>query len=361
MFSTFSSNLLSSAQSQGYKLDFWVGETGGPSLSDITDDVTYMAFQKIDIATLICLHVIDTTKRDWQQVIAKNAEHLKWAEGLLDKLQNVAIIYVLAGDGGAPWHDESAGFTDYHGQRAYSVFWWVNFATGEVTVPKGQPSQLFGLRGLINKAQDEIPADKKWVATYAQPVRPVPLMTYLFVGINAVVLFLMYMAGYPVDMWVPARFGAIVPDYILVDGQWWRLFTAMFVHFGVAHFFANVMGLVIFGSRVERYFGRLAFCLSYIVTGVMGSIFSLYFTRGYAAGASGAVYGLVGVIFAYTRITGRSIELMNWYIMFLFAGVGIAMGMMTAGVDNFGHLGGLIGGFVIGAAMVGILKLRGKG
>jgi len=385
MFAAFSSNLWSSALAQGYSLDYWVGATGGPSLSDINSDATYLAFQKIDIATLICLHVVDTTRRDWREVLARDAHNRKWAQGLLDKLQNVAIVYVLAGSGNAPWFGKKPeGFEDYHGQHAYSVFWWLDLNTGAVTAPKGQPSQLFGIRALIEKARiaakdatagespegsdaagvpfsEQATPGKKWVATYAQPVRQIPFVTYFFIGVNAIVLLLMYMAGYPADIWVPARFGAIVPSYILDDGQWYRLFTAMFIHFGVAHFAANVMGLIIFGTRVERYFGRLAFCLTYIFTGLMGSAFSLYFTRGYAAGASGAVYGLIGVIFAYTRITGRSIELMNWYIMFLFAGMGIAMGLMTTGVDNFGHLGGLVGGFIIGAGMVGVLRLRGKG
>jgi len=391
MFAAFSSNFWAMALAQGYHLDYWLGATGGPQLSDVNNDATYLAFQKVDIATLICLHIVDTTRKDWREVLTRDADHLKWAEGLLDKLQNIAIIYVLVGNGPAPWlTDRLEGINGYHGQQAYSVFWWLDLNSGAVTVSKNQPSQLFGIRGLLEKArveavktveteEDNLDAhpditahsglpfskgtnrSKKWVATSMQPVRRIPFMTYFFVGINAVILLLMYMAGFPADMWVPARFGAIVPAYIFDDGEWYRLFTAMFIHFGAAHFFANVMGLVVFGTRVERYFGRLAFCLTYIFAGLLGSLFSLYFTRGYAAGASGAVYGLIGVIFAYTRITGRSIELMNWYIMFLFAGVGIAMGLMTTGVDNFGHLGGLIGGGIIGAGMVGVLRHRGKG
>jgi len=387
MFANFSSNVWSSALAQGYRLDYWLQATGGPHLSDINSDAAYLAFQKVDIATLICLHVVDTTRKNWRDVLASDANHIKWAEGLLDKLQNIAIVYVLVGDGAIPWSGESPeGFTDYHGQQAYSVFWWLDISTGAVTVPKGQPSQLFGIRALLEKARveavkstsselvshnnaasDAIPfaeqggANNNWNAAYVQPIRRIPFLTYIFVGINAIVLLFMYMAGYPADMWVPARFGAIVPAYILEQGEWYRLFTAMFVHFGLAHFMTNVMGLVIFGTRVERYFGRVAFLLTYIFAGLLGSLFSLYFTRGYAAGASGAIYGLIGIIFAYTRITGRSIELMNWYVMFLFAGMGIAMGLMTAGVDNFGHLGGLIGGFIIGAGMVAFLRLRGKG
>ena len=392
MFAAFSSQLWSLALGQGFQLDYWLGATGGPSLDEINSDAAYLAFQKVDIATLICLHVVDTTRRDWREVLVRDASHKKWAEGLLDRLQNVAIIYVLVGDGPPPWGGgRPDGFEDYYGQQAYSVFWWLDLNSGAVTVSKGQPSQLFGLRGLIEKARADaqeiietegpfigspydaatiggVPSSKiaegapvhykKRAVTTAEPVRRVPFITFFLVGVNAVVLVLMYMAGYPADIWVPARFGAIVPTRIFEYGEWYRLFTAMFVHFGAAHFFANVMGLVVFGTRVERYFGRVALCVSYVFAGLLGSLFSLYFTRGYAAGASGAIYGLIGVIFVYTRMMKRSIEHMNWYTLFLFIGVGIAMGLMTPGVDNFGHLGGLVGGLIVGAVMVGFARLK---
>ena len=381
MFAAFSSNLWALALSQGYRLDYWLGATGGPSLDEVNCDAAYLAFQKVDIATLICLHVVDTTQRDWRQVLARDEAHLNWANSLLDKLQNIAIIYVLVGEGPPPWRGEH--FQDYHGQQAYSVFWWLDLNTGAVTVPRGQPAQLFGLRGLLEKARTvpnlsdtatdienakglPFPHVKQgqamqWRPVTAEPKYRIPILTYLLMGINGVVLVLMYLAGFPSDIWVPARFGAIYPPYIFEYGQWYRLFTAMFVHFGAGHLFANVMGMMVFGARVERYFGRVAFCVTYVVSGLMGSLFSLYLTSGYAAGASGAVYGLIGAIFVYTRMTGRAVELMNWYILFLFIGIGIAMGLMTPGVDNFGHLGGLTGGLVVGAAMVGVLRLKGKG
>ncbi|MCL2528451.1 MAG: rhomboid family intramembrane serine protease [Defluviitaleaceae bacterium] len=377
MFTAFSHNFWSLALSQGYKMDYWLGASGAPSMGDPQDDAEYMAFQKVEIATLICLHIIDATKHDWQDVLARDAEHRKWADALLDRVQNVAIIYVLAGEGPPPWHGaQPEGFEDYYGQPAYSVFWWLDITSGAVTVSKNQPAQLFGVRGLMEKAraasrtearadgegQDVIPpGGKKYKVISLEPVHRVPFLTIGVIGVNAVILLLMYLAGFPGDMWVPARFGAIVPAYIFEEGEWYRLFTAMFVHFGAGHFFANIMGLIIFGTRVERYFGRVAFTIIYVVSGLLGSLFSLYFTSGYAAGASGAIYGLIGAVFAYTRLTGRSIELMNWYILFMFIGVGIAMGFMTPGVDNFGHLGGLVGGLGIGALMVGVLRLRGRG
>jgi len=371
-------------------------------MGEVTADATYLAFQKVDISTLICLHVIDTTKRNWQSILEMDADHRKWAEGLLDRIKNVAIIYVLAGEGPPPWHGtQPEGFLDYYGQSAYSVFWWLNLNSGAVTVSKNQPAQLFGIRGLIEKAragaisevesesQDAPKKAKKYEVTPLAPIHRVPILTFVLIGINAVILLLIYLAGFPGDMTVPRNlgaiyaeripesiiaglpdsiavwlqnfnFGAIYPDDIFEYGQWYRLFTAIFIHFGVNHFLANIMGLLVFGTRVERYFGRIAFLVIYIFAGLLGSLFSLYITTAYAAGASGAIYGLIGAIFIYTRMTGRSVELMTWYILFMFIGVGIAMGFITDGVDNAGHLGGLVGGLIVGAGMVGVLKLRGK-
>jgi len=376
-------------------------------MSEVTDDATYLAFQKVDIATLICLHVIDTTKRDWQNVLAMDANHRKWAEGLLDRVKNIGIIYVLAGEGPPPWHGTiPEGFEDYYGQPVFSVFWWLDLTNGAVSVSKNQPSQLFGIRGIMEKArysviigtdgdasdegQDSSAKAKKYTVTTLEPIHRRPILTFIFIGINAVILLLIYLAGFPNDMMIPRNlgaiyaaripeniiaglpdsiaqwvqnfnFGAIFPDDIFEYGEWYRLFTAMFIHFGVGHFLANVMGLIVFGTRVERYFGRTAFLVIYIFAGLLGSLFSLYITADYSAGASGAVYGLIGAIFIYTRLTGRAVEMMNWYILFMFIGVGIAMGFVTQGVDNAGHLGGLVGGLAVGMGMVGVLKLRGKG
>ena len=403
MFSAFSHNFSAVASSQGFRLDYSLGSGGTPSMGEVTHDSTYLAFQKIDIATLICLHVIDSTKHNWADILAMDVSHRKWAEGLLERVQNVAIIYILTGEGPPPWYGtQPEGFEDYYGQPAYSVFWWLDLRSGAVTVSKNQPSQLFGLRGIIEKARtgaindlreeahggkpDSSKSDrasKKYTVKTLSPIHRIPILTYILIGLNAVILLLMYIVGFSDNIFVArdlgdllvARipdgvlpdflssfyFGAIYPDYITEYGQWGRLFTAMFIHFGAGHLLANVMGLLIFGTRVERYFGRTAFLVIYVFAGLMGSLFSLYFTTGFAAGASGALYGLIGAIFIYTRLTGRAVELMNWYTLFMFIGVGIAMGFMTTGVDNAGHLGGLIGGLVIGAGMVGVLKLRGRG
>ncbi|MCL2215728.1 MAG: rhomboid family intramembrane serine protease [Defluviitaleaceae bacterium] len=327
MFAQFSTRLYTLVANQEYQ---------------ISGDGTHWTAQKVEMTTLIILNVLDTTQIDWSALQHHDAQVRKNAEGLLDRVKQVANIYVLAGgekpdfEGGAP----------YYGQPVYSVFWHVDLSTGEVSAPKGQPRKVFDLQSLIAQAcntSKAIAPIEHLRAKYRHPV-----ITYILIGINALILGLMYLAGYPGDFLIPMRFGAIVPYLVHEHGEWFRLFTAMFVHFGVAHFAANAFGLIVFGSRMERYFGRSAFIAIYFLSGLLGSLASLFLSQAYAAGASGAIYGLVGALFAYTRITKRTIESLNWFFMFIYIGIGIAVGFSTTGIDNFAHLGGLLGGVILG-------------
>ena len=315
-----------------------------------TDPITdrHWAAQKVEMSTLINLHIVNPQRLTWGELSLYDAQERKTWEAMLDRVGHVSNIYILAG-GECP---DFEGVEEYLGQPVYSVFWHVNLTTGEVTVPKGQPQKIFDIRSLIHKAcaSNDIAQESPPKPKYKHPI-----VTYTLIIINAIILGLMYLDGYPGDFWTPMRFGAILPDLILREGEWWRLFTAMFVHFGFMHFFANAFGLLIFGSRVERYFGRVVFSVIYVVSGLLGSVFSLFLSQAYSAGASGAIYGLVGAIFAYTRITKRTIDSLNWYFMFIYIAMGFGMGLATTGIDNFGHLGGLVGGVVLGAgyALIG--------
>jgi rhomboid protease GluP len=123
----------------------------------------------------------------------------------------------------------------------------------------------------------------------------------------------------------------------------------MFVHFGLRHFLMNTVGLLIFGIRVERYLGPVYFALIYFMSGLCGAVASLFFTQGYSAGASGAIYGLVGAAFAFTRVSKQSMDQITNYIMVIYILIGVAMGFATPHIDNAGHIGGLAAGVVLGA------------
>lgn len=148
------------------------------------------------------------------------------------------------------------------------------------------------------------------------------------------------------------RFGALrVP---LRTSEWWRLFTAMFVHIGPFHLLFNMYALFLFGPAVEARYGRLRFLALYLSAGFLGSSLSVALTSGFGvrAGASGGVFGILGCWIAFyirhRNVAGSRDQLRS---LFFLVGINLFFGLSVGGIDNFAHLGGLLGGFVAGSGL----------
>ena len=136
------------------------------------------------------------------------------------------------------------------------------------------------------------------------------------------------------------------------DGEYYRLLTSTFLHAGFLHLFVNMMSLNNLGVFTLQLFrnNNLVFLLVYILSGLGGSLASMYFTPNTpSVGASGAIMGLLGAVLAFTLITQDTRLLSNVLVNLV---VIFAIGYLEPRIDNFGHLGGLITGFVIGAAFI---------
>ncbi|MCL2198907.1 MAG: rhomboid family intramembrane serine protease [Defluviitaleaceae bacterium] len=316
--------------------------------------------QKVEMSTLVFIQLFDAEKISFPSLVLEEKERRTQMAPMLNQFSQVVVVHVMAG-GNPP---EFTGVEEYMGQPVYSIFWHVNMQTGEITVPQGQPKKFFNIRTMIESAfqaaqegTEHTSFEEVTSRTEAQRPRAKyrhPIIAYGLIFVNLMILLLMYMDGYQVgNVTVPVQYGAILAEFVVHGGEWWRLVAAMFIHFGFSHFFANAFGILIFGTRLERYFGRRMFFIVYIFSGLAGSVvslFNLYFFQPFAvsAGASGAVYGIVGAMFAYTRVTKRSIEFITWYVMLIYIGLGMAMGFATPGIDNFAHIGGLLMGVLIG-------------
>ena len=143
---------------------------------------------------------------------------------------------------------------------------------------------------------------------------------------------------------------------LIACGEWWRLITPMFLHIGFFHLLANSFGLFIFGGMVERIFGSVAFAAIYLVAGVMGNLFSywadigIYHSTPIGAGASGAVFGIVGAFGSYLLLNRHVLGQMGRQAMMsvlLIVGINFVLGITLSGVDNMAHLGGLFGGALL--------------
>ena len=178
------------------------------------------------------------------------------------------------------------------------------------------------------------------------------LWTYVLMGINILIWGAMTLLGGSQNTVILVLFGAKVNE-LIVAGQYWRLLTACFIHIGIVHLAFNVYALYAFGRQVESRFGPRRFLALYLVSGLCGSVLSFLGSDALSAGASGAIFGLVGAtITYYARYrqefgeSGRK-QLINLLIV---AGYNLIWGLIQPGIDNWGHIGGLVGGLALGWA-----------
>ena len=149
---------------------------------------------------------------------------------------------------------------------------------------------------------------------------------------------------------------------LTTDGQWWRLLTSLFLHFGVFHLALNMWALYVGGRLAERLFGSQAFALLYLASGIGGSLSSLFWNPDVnSAGASGAIFGVYGAMLAFfvrkhSAIPASIISQQRWSGV-TFIGFNLMNGFSHAGIDNAAHIGGLSVGFVMGLVLARPLSL----
>lgn len=201
--------------------------------------------------------------------------------------------------------------------------------------------------------------------TPAPPRRlPLPLarprLTYALLAANVLVWLAMTAAGGSTDTEVLIRFGAKV-NILIAEGQAWRLLTSMFLHIGLMHLLFNSYALFVFGVEVERLYGSPRFLAIYLLAGLWGALASFAFGSALSAGASGAIFGLLGTMVAYLR---RHRETFGaWGRQRLLNLVGVAafnlvLGFTVPGIDNLAHLGGLLSGAILGWALAPQYEVR---
>lgn len=189
------------------------------------------------------------------------------------------------------------------------------------------------------------------------PLRPLPT-TFALIFVNVLVFLLMawgsgsllHFGGELVLRW-GGNYGPLT-----LGGQWWRLVSAMFVHIGLLHIAVNMWALYELGLLTEQIYGRPTTVVLYLLTGIAGSIASL--ARNPAiitAGASGAIFGLAGILIATLALNRQAVHSHGLKIalasLVAFAGYNLTYGFLKGGIDNGAHLGGLICGLALGVVL----------
>ncbi|MCJ8006831.1 rhomboid family intramembrane serine protease [Lederbergia wuyishanensis] len=172
-----------------------------------------------------------------------------------------------------------------------------------------------------------------------------PRLTYFFIVFQIVIFLMIEFNGGTTNLETLIKYGAKFNPLIL-RGEWWRFITPIFIHIGIFHLAMNTLALYYLGTTVEKMFGQLRFLWIYLFSGVMGTIASFVFTPAISAGASGAIFGCFGALlylgFTNSQVFFRSIG-MNVIIVII---INLIFGFTVQGIDNAGHIGGLIGGFL---------------
>jgi rhomboid protease GluP len=186
-----------------------------------------------------------------------------------------------------------------------------------------------------------------------------PIVTWILLAIIVVVFLVEMLAGGSTNSEVLVRMGAKVTP-LVAAGEYWRLFTSMFLHIGWMHLLFNSYALFAIGTGLEQLYGHWRFLTIYLLSGLFGSLFSYAFSDSLSAGASGAIFGIVGAQAAFFLLHrerlgawGRS-RLMNTAI---FVAINLVWGFTQAGIDNMAHIGGLLSGFALGWALAPRYKL----
>ncbi|WP_330022473.1 rhomboid family intramembrane serine protease [Agathobacter sp.] len=172
------------------------------------------------------------------------------------------------------------------------------------------------------------------------------------IAVNIIVFAVMSIFGNTLDAQYMAGHGAMYPPYVAENGQYWRLFTSMFMHFGLMHILNNMVMLGAVGRIVEIAMGHVRFLIAYIVAGICGGALSyvvMLHNNDYAvsAGASGAIFGMVGALVWIVIVNRGFYEGISRQQVIFMVILMIYYGVSTSGVDNWDHLGGLAGGFII--------------
>ena len=176
----------------------------------------------------------------------------------------------------------------------------------------------------------------------------------IMVLINVIVYIVLEIMGDTTNALFMLAHGAMYPAAVLEGGQYYRLLTSSFIHFGLPHLINNMIMLICLGSYVERVFGKIRYLILYLACAAGSSYISMLHMvdtgdLAVSGGASGVVFGIIGaLIFLVVKNKGR-LEDLSWKRLLIMVLLALYFGFSSAGVDNAAHVGGLVTGFITGA------------
>lgn len=211
-----------------------------------------------------------------------------------------------------------------------------------------------GIDLIINVTNDINQKSRAEGESYTKIFQPKkPIMTMAFIAICIVMFILTYVLGNgSEDTFTLVRFGANARDLVQI-GQVWRLATSIFLHAGIIHLICNMYALYVVGRQLESFLGKFKYSVVFLGSGIIGSLLSCVIHDTVSVGASGAIFGLLGSLlyFGYHYRLYLETVLKTQIIPIII--LNLIIGFTLPGIDNFAHIGGLVGGYLL-TMMLGV-------
>lgn len=251
----------------------------------------------------------------------------------------------------------------------YNVFWEIDLKNNKIIVGKNQPSKILGIEKQVTKAMEQfnngIPVHPKGLSIIDEYKSIIvncvkhenitftpPYATFTLIGI---MLMLVIYTEY-IDPRSILSLG-VSKNTVINHGEIYRLFTSIFTHGNIMHFLNNSLGLYIFGSRIERCYGRINMLLTFLLTAIIGNIVSIFLLPNvFSIGASGGIFGLIGfalciVIFSDKMMFGFDFNTIAIMSVFM-----LLSSFLIENVNIVAHITGFIFGFIIALCFVFLNK-----
>lgn len=286
------------------------------------------------------LNLVDFENVDYYEMLRHSDKRNLFLKAIKDVKKDVEIITAQEGK----WADRNGSYLEWVFGILIIGIIVIGLAIEFAQFDKEEYRRQ--LNGIIPKNEN-----LKIALEFISPTKGKFIIPILII-INVMVYLLMIVKGvHPISPNADEllQWGALHSSEV-IDGQWWRLFTCTFLHAGLMHMAINIYGLIIAGIFIEPLYGKTRFALLYFLSGIGGSISSLYWNENViSVGASGAIFGVNGAILILVLLG----ELKNSKgLLFLFGPyvvLNIIIGLLLAGnIDNAAHIGGLIVGMVLG-------------
>lgn len=172
---------------------------------------------------------------------------------------------------------------------------------------------------------------------------------YPMVAFLIIINLLVYLAGLVPSIRIEILNYGAAANWLIADGEYWRIITAVFIHGGFLHILSNMFWLYVFGPELEKIAGKLRFFTIYMMSGIIGNV-ATYFVQGpeyVSVGASGAIFGILGAFLALVYYTRKIFPQLRQMIVPL-AVISVIITFLQPNVNATAHIAGLLTGAAFG-------------